>query len=272
MTSIENMSQLEEYYTYRYNEAQRFDANLKGQLERQRMREFLARYLPSPPAAIADIGGGPGAHATWLQDEGYDVRLLDPLERHVAEARAAGVNAVRGESRHLPWDDNSFDTVLMGGPMYHLRTEFSRVAALREAARVLRPGGFIFVTAINRAANLVGSALANTFQDRRAIVRQILAEGYSPDNDRLVMTTYHSVPQLRSELSKVATNIDIHGLTGPGGWLAVLIDAHFADQALPSTLVTPDPLQTALECSRVADQYPELVHTSSLLLAVARCG
>jgi hypothetical protein len=49
-----------------------------------------------------------------------------------------------------------------------------------------------------------------------------------------------------------------------------VLDAHFQDQRLPSTLEEPDPLQTALTCSRLADRYPELAPTSSLLFAVGQ--
>jgi SAM-dependent methyltransferase len=223
---------------------------------------------------IARVRGQParGVHAKWPHQEGYVVRLLDPVERHVDEARAAGVSAVLGDARQLPWDSESIDAVLMAGPMHHLPDGRDRRLALREAARVLRPGGLILVIAINGAADLVGATLANTLQRGQEIVRDILVEGYSPNNERMANATYHTVTQLRTELSQIAKTIDIHGLTGPGGWLTVLIDAHFRDHELPPTLTEPDPLQTALECSRMADQFPHLAHTSSLLLGVARCG
>jgi hypothetical protein len=62
----------------------------------------------------------------------------------------------------------------------------------------------------------------------------------------------------------------VHGLTGPGGWLTVAIDAHFKDHQLPPTLAAPDPLQTALICTRMADRYPELIGVSSLFFAVGQ--
>jgi ubiquinone/menaquinone biosynthesis C-methylase UbiE len=272
VATTETLGELDDHYTNRHNEVDRLGSTLKGQFERQRVREFLARYLPSPPATIADIGGGPGVHAQWLLQEGYDVRLLDPVERHVEQARSAGVSAVLGDARRLPWESGSVEAVLMAGPMYHLIDAMDRRLALREAARVVRPGGIIMAIAINRAANLVGAALANTLLHRQKVVEDILTGGYSPDNERMASTTYHTVTQLRAELSQVSSKVEIHGLTGPGGWLTVLIDAHFRDQRCPTSLQEPDPLQTALECSRMADQLPHLAHTSSLLLGVGRCG
>jgi hypothetical protein len=127
------------------------------------------------------------------------------------------------------------------------------------------------VVAINRAANLIGSTLANTLIERQGVVTEILRDGFSPRNDRMAHTTYHTVAQLRSELTNVGLRaVTIHGLTGPGGWLTVMIDAHYNGMPLPDSLQEPDPLRTALECSRLADSYPELVQASSLLFGVGQ--
>ncbi|QNE19599.1 methyltransferase domain-containing protein [Kribbella qitaiheensis] len=262
---------LETHYTTRHDEASRLGSTLKGQLELARVRDLLERYLPEPPATVGDIGGGPGVHASWLKEKGYDVELLDPVQRHVEQAAAAGIDAIQGDARRLPWDNEHFDAVLLAGPMYHLPEAADRRLALREAVRVIKPGGFIAVIAINRAANLIGSMLANKLQQREKIVREILDSGFSPDNERMAETTYHTVTQLRTELTNAGLRaVTVHGLTGPGGWLTLTIDAHFKDQPLPATMSDPDPLQTALACTRIADNHPELVAVSSLFFAVGQ--
>ena len=48
-----------------------------GQLDRERSRELLGRFLPPAPTAVLDIGGGPGGHACWLAAQGYQVHLID---------------------------------------------------------------------------------------------------------------------------------------------------------------------------------------------------
>jgi hypothetical protein len=113
--------------------------------------------------------------------------------------------------------------------------------------------------------------LANKLQQREKIVREILESGFSPDNERMAETTYHTVTQLRTELTNAGLRaVTVHGLTGPGGWLTVTIDAHFKNQPLPASMGEPDPLQTALACTRMADRYPELVASSSLFFAVGQ--
>ncbi len=263
--------EIDRHYSERYDEASRLGSTIKGRLELARVQDLLGRYLPPPPATVADIGGGPGVHASWLQDRGYDVELLDPIERHVHQAVAAGISAVQGDARRLPWDNEEFDAAFLAGPMYHLPEAAERRLALREAVRVTKLGGFVAVIAINRAANLIGSTLANTLIERQGVVTEILRDGFSPRNERMAHTTYHTVAQLRSELTNAGLrSVTIHGLTGPGGWLTVMIDAHYNGRALPDSLQEPDPLRTALECSRLADSYPELVQASSLLLGVGQ--
>jgi ubiquinone/menaquinone biosynthesis C-methylase UbiE len=263
---------VETHYTSLHDEEVRLSSTLRGRFELARMQHLLNSYLPPAPADVADIGGGPGVHARWLKERGYAVELLDPIERHVEQATAAGISAVQGDARRLPWENDHFDAALLAGPIYHLPEAADRRLALREAIRVVRPGGFIAVVAINRAANLIGSTIANTLLRREQVVTDILETGFSADNERMAQTTYHSTHQLRTELSNVGLrSVTIHGLTGPGGWLTVAIDRYFGEIELPDMLCEPEPMSTALECSRLADRHPELVPSSSLLFAVGQC-
>jgi hypothetical protein len=41
-----------------------------GRLEEVRTRDLLERRLSPAPAAVLDVGGGPGAHALWLAQRG----------------------------------------------------------------------------------------------------------------------------------------------------------------------------------------------------------
>src|SRR5438067_13531080 len=60
-----------------------------GRLELARTQEILRRYLPPPPAVVADVGGGPGRYACWLAGQGYEVHLTDPVPLHLARAEEA---------------------------------------------------------------------------------------------------------------------------------------------------------------------------------------
>jgi ubiquinone/menaquinone biosynthesis C-methylase UbiE len=125
-----------------------------GQLEFLRTQELLRRYLPRPPAAVLDIGGGAGIHALPLLVEGYTVTLIEPVGLHVEQARAAGVaDAVVGDARHLQLADAVADAVMLLGPLYHLTEEGDRVEALAEARRVTRRDGILIAACISRFAS-----------------------------------------------------------------------------------------------------------------------
>jgi hypothetical protein len=47
------------------------------------------------------------------------------------------------------------DAVLLLGPLYHLAVKAERAAAIRAAARILRPGGPLFAAAISRWASRI---------------------------------------------------------------------------------------------------------------------
>src|ERR1700722_17107981 len=116
----------------------------RGQLEFVRTTEIVARRLPSAPAVIADIGGGPGRYALWLASLGYQVEHRDLMPLHVSQLQvdAAGLPAIRtavGDARALDLPDASADAVLLLGPLYHLSGRADRIAAVREAARFCGP-------------------------------------------------------------------------------------------------------------------------------------
>ena len=46
-----------------------------------------------------------------------------------------------GDARELDWPDATFDAALLLGPLYHLTERSDRLLALREALRVVKPGG-----------------------------------------------------------------------------------------------------------------------------------
>ncbi len=123
-------------------------------LELVRTREILLRHLPPAPARVLDVGGGPGAHAAWLAELGHAVHLVDPVPLHAEQAAELdGVSTEVGDARALTQPDRSQDVVLLLGPLYHLAERTDRVLALREAARVVRPGGLVAVAAISRYAS-----------------------------------------------------------------------------------------------------------------------
>jgi SAM-dependent methyltransferase len=156
-----------------------------SRIEFARTNELLQRFLPSAPATILDVGGGPGAYAAWLADQGYQVHLVDPLPLHVEQAAAAArardrsFTVALGDARSLAQNDSSCDAVLNLGPLYHITDRAERVRALAEAKRVLGPGGVVAAAAISRFASLLDGLVSGLLSDPAfaPIVERDLAQG-----------------------------------------------------------------------------------------------
>lgn len=122
----------------------------------------LNEYLPKSPARILDIGGGPGRYAIALTQRGHSVTLLDLSRGNLEFARAKANEAhvqlddyIHGNALELAqFADESFDAVLLLGPLYHLLEVEERERAIKEARRVLKTGGCIFAAFITRAAHI----------------------------------------------------------------------------------------------------------------------
>lgn len=129
-------------------------------------RRALGQHLPPPPGRVLDCGGGPGRYAIGLAAQGYTVTLFDlsPGNLRLAREKAAeaGVTLAaceEGTATDLSrFADESFDAVLLMGPLYHLLTEAERRQAVAEASRVLKPGGPLFAAFIARYAAHVDAA------------------------------------------------------------------------------------------------------------------
>src|SRR5437763_2898573 len=108
----------------------------RGRLEAARTKELIERYVPQGSLSVLDVGGGAGYYTSWLAGLGHRVAMLDPVPSHVELARIeAGkppaFEAQVGDARDLPFDDATFDIVLLLGPLYHLLASQDRLLALR---------------------------------------------------------------------------------------------------------------------------------------------
>ena len=111
---------------------------------------MMDRYIKSGDR-ILDIGGGPGHYSIHYAKKGHDVTLLDLSDENVRFAKKKAsqykvkITAMQGNALDLSrFPDSSFDIVFLMGPLYHLMTEESRLKAVNEAKRVLKPEGYLF--------------------------------------------------------------------------------------------------------------------------------
>ncbi|MGQ4512369.1 methyltransferase domain-containing protein [Streptomyces sp. DW26H14] len=268
MSVPELAPEITEFYTRTIDEADRLASSADGRLELVRTQELLRRHLPEAPARVLDVGGGPGAHARWLVEDGYDVHLVDPIVRHVEAARRHGCTVERGDARELTAPDASYDVVLVLGPLYHLLDAGDRHRALTEAYRVVRPGGVVAAAGINRYASLFEhTAFAHLHQERlRDSVGGILATARHDGKRGFTAAYFHRGEELADEVRAAGfADTRVFGVEGPA-WSQLKAVEQYTGRSVYGTGL----FDSALAAARMAEPYPELLAASSHLLAVGR--
>jgi SAM-dependent methyltransferase len=135
-------------------------------------RLALRAFLPPKGDRLIEVGAGFGR----LADEytGYrEVVLLDPSETMLRAARDrlgsnSGISFVPGDAGALPFPDASFDVAVCVRVLHHLEDPGP---AIKEIARVVRPGGIVIIESANK-------------RNLKAIVAHLLRRGSASPFDR----------------------------------------------------------------------------------------
>ena len=257
-------------YYERDEERERLSAAL-GVVEFERTKEIIARHLPAPPAIVADVGGGPGRYSIWLAKAGYRVHIGISCHstwstRGEMQLRRTSRSTQEGDARDLDLPDASVDAVLLLGPLYHLPQQADRIAALREAKRIVRAGGFVFVAAISRwAARLHGVLIERVheeFPEVLELLREVERSGRLPPLREGAFAGYtHRPRELRAEAR--AAGLDPLYLVGVEGLAFALPD-------LETLLETGLGRQIVFDAARAFESVPELLGLGPHLILTAQ--
>lgn len=116
-----------------------------------RLLAILRHLGPIAGKVVLDLGCGKGRFAARFLEEKARVIGIDPSGGMLLAARDAGLAVAKGSARRVPMADASVDRVVLIEVIEHV--EAGRVGeTLREAARVLRPGGTIVIVDKNAAS------------------------------------------------------------------------------------------------------------------------
>jgi ubiquinone/menaquinone biosynthesis C-methylase UbiE len=245
-----------------------------GQLEYARTQDIVQRYLMPPPAVVYDVGGAAGMYSCWLASVGYEVHLIDPVPSHVEKAELSSkqqpdrpIKSCRvGNARRLDFQDKSADAILFLGPMYHLTIKNDRLLALKEASRVLKDSGILFVAAISRFASVIDGLFYKFLEDPHfvEIAKQDLKDGQhkNPTHHPHYFTTafFHHPDELRGEIEQAGLLCEkVLPVESLGGLLQDF-DERWDD---------PKQRVQLMEAIRWVESEPSLLGATQHLLAIA---
>ena len=155
---METFQALTAYYS-NYNEEGRL-LSKHGQVEYLTTMRYIEKYL-KPGMRILEIGAATGRYSHALARQGYRVDAVELVQHNIdifAQKTQPGENVTvrQGNAKDLSFfADGTYDITLLLGPMYHLFTVEEQKQALREAVRVTKKGGILFVAYCGNDATMV---------------------------------------------------------------------------------------------------------------------
>lgn len=137
-----------------FDEDSRLNRSKAARVEFLTTTRYIERYL-SPGSSILDIGAGAGEYSLYFARKGYKVHALELAENNIRAFRKKirpgdAIELTQGNAVDLSrYADESFDAVLLFGPLYHLHKEEDKLRCIAEAKRVCKPDGKLFFAFIS---------------------------------------------------------------------------------------------------------------------------
>lgn len=195
-----------------------------------RRLSLIRRYVHLENTRILDIGCGIGTYVRKLQelsDRAYGIDI-DPVR--VGQGRT-GTLAV-AVSERLPFATGAFDAVLLNEVIEHVRDD---KLTLREACRIVRPGGHIIIYAPNR---LYPFETHGVYLGKRFVFGNIPFVNYLPDALRRRLVPHaraYTRRDMRRLIASLPADLILHTQVYPGfdnvaarrRWLGSLVRSVF---------------------------------------------
>lgn len=164
------MASNEKLIIERYGDGSREEGRGTGDRADYRMefhytKKLMDEYI-GPDSVVVELGCGTGYYGMYLADHckeylGIDITPgnIDVFNGKIQNSDLRNVKACVGDATDLnALKEDSFDVVMVLGPMYHLPPD-ERELVFRESARICRPGGFVLFAYVNKVGVYAGACL-----------------------------------------------------------------------------------------------------------------
>lgn len=172
---------------------------------------LIDKYFPKS-GHIIDIGSGPGRYSIELLKKGYKVSLLDISKNELDIARRkieeTGLVAedyyCKSALELDSFEDETFDAVLLMGPLYHLHSIEERQKVLKDTYRILKNKGIAIISYINTWGALKASVseFPESFKEEKHFQRYLKGDLKFTSEESFTTTYFTSPPLALKEVSE----------------------------------------------------------------------
>lgn len=170
----------------------------------ERRLNLIRRYAPLEGRRVLDIGCGLGAYVANFRRFTPYAFGMDVDAPRVQEGRRRGIeNLLLAAAESLPFADATFDVIVLNEVIEHVQDD---AATLREACRVLAPGGAVIVYAPNR---LYPFETHGVYLGRRYVFGNFPLVNWLPDRWRRRFVP-HARAYLAGDIRRITRRLPAH--------------------------------------------------------------
>lgn len=161
---MKNIEQLLNNYYETINEDERLIKDKSHSIEFLTTIKYIEKYLKTGDK-ILEVGAGTGRYSIYFAQKCFDVDAVELVDSNLSVLKSKitdnmKINAIKGNALDLSmYEDNTFDIVLLLGPLYHLFSKEEKEQAIKEAIRVSKAGGKIFMAYITNDTVILSECL-----------------------------------------------------------------------------------------------------------------
>ena len=180
---------------------------------------YFINQIPNG-STVLDVGCNGGTLGLPLLHKDCHVNGIDLVDELVEKAKRRGIYAEKGEAEDLSrYKDNSFDSVMCGEVLEHL---FDPFPAVKEAYRVLKPGGKYIISVPHPSSFMSGDKLGDYHQQNFTLetINTLIYSAFKKDSAQFAEIPYIEQFNLSEGIEPIGKNKD-GSMKFPPQWLAI---------------------------------------------------